>query len=469
MVRRSSTSISSMFLAGALLMTGAAIAEPTWYVVTDSDVQVRCGADSSYYSFATAQEGDLVSVTGEKYNYARINAIGPVFDDAYGYVKYPASDEGRFTISDDGSTGQTLGATPILAPNLNTNDLAHSWRQLCILPRGENLRIVETWTAEKDGLHAVPHTVHRVELPDTAEGWVNMASLRPATETEATSGTASEPVEVEVIEVTDTTVMESFIETERAEADAENLRGMGQGLASFAADFNSDVVLPESTLITGRSTAIVDDGGPLLMQWISLSDTDVVTVESRVIEVVEVEQTMLTIIETAYEGVALSDLDAEELKCLKDDFLLASEEEEDPIRARYARMRADQIDVYNSLRGQDQAIDELLVRIERSQGDAVDREIAIANTGDYEVVGLLSTSAVFDGMDRPMLYRIQDSRTNRTLAYVRPESSDMIGNMIGQHIGVMGQIAYDPVLQVNIVETARVDLMATNTALVPVD
>lgn len=465
-----------MFLVGALLAAGTAVAEPTWYVVTDGDVQIRCGADSSYYSFATADEGDLVSVTGEKYNYARINAIGSVFDDAYGYVKYPASEEGRFTISDDGSTGQTLGATPILAPNLNTNDLAHSWRQLCILPRGENLRIIETWTAEKDGLHAVPHTVHRVELPGTAEGWVNMASLRPATETEVLSGTGSsnEPAaapEVVVIETTDvveTGVAESLLMGERV----ENLRPMGRGPASFTADFEGDVIIPEGAVITGEATRTivsVDEGSPLLMQWINLDEMDVVTVESREIEVVEVQETMLSIIEATYEGVALSDLDAEELKCLKDDFLLASEEEEDPIRARYAKMRADQIDVYNSLRGQDQAINELLVRIERSQGDAVDREIAIANTGDYEVIGLLSTSAVFDGTDRPMLYRIQDSSTNRTLAYVRPESSEMIGNMVGQHIGVMGRIAYDPVLQVNIVETARVDLMATNTALVPVD
>ena len=191
MVRRSLTTNASIFLIGGFALTAMAAAEPTWYVVTDNDVHVRCGADSSYYAFATAQEGDLVAVIGEKYNYARIQAVGSVFDEAYGYVKYPESEEGRFSLSDDGRVGQTLGATPILAPNLNTNDLAHSWRQLCILPRGSDLKVIETWTAEKDGLHAVPHTVHRVVLPTNAEGWVNMADLRPATTSEASPPTAT--------------------------------------------------------------------------------------------------------------------------------------------------------------------------------------------------------------------------------------------------------------------------------------
>ena len=47
-------------------LAAMAAAEPTWYVVTDNEVHVRCGADSSYYAFATAQEGDLVAVIGEK-------------------------------------------------------------------------------------------------------------------------------------------------------------------------------------------------------------------------------------------------------------------------------------------------------------------------------------------------------------------------------------------------------------------
>ena len=444
MVRRSNASI---FLIVGLAFTAMAVAEPTWYVVTENDVQVRCGADSSYYSFATAQEGDLVAVTGEKYNYARIQAVGNVFDEAYGYVKYPASEEGRFNLSDDGRMGQTLGATPILAPNLNTNDLAHSWRQLCILPRGMDLRVIETWVAEKDGLHAVPHTVHRVALPVNAEGWVNMADLRPAMASEVDPPTAA-PIET-VVEVE--AVEEDVIVIEEVEVRVDE---------------------PSRTIVESGETPIffTETNEPsLLMQWVEAESTEEVSVlTEEPVEIIIEQETLLTMIENAYEGVNLSDLDEEELACLRDDFLMAGEEEEDPIRARYARMRADQIDVYTTLRDQNEVISALHTRIERSRTDAVDREVAIANTGDYEVVGLLSTSAVFNGTNRPMLYRIQDSKTSRTLAYMRPESLAFV-DMVGQYIGVMGHLEYDPILQVNIISMSRVDLMASNTAFVPVD
>ena len=127
MVRRSTVFISFTLMA---LMAPAVVAESTWYTVTGEDVHVRCGADSSYYSFTTVEKGTRVLVRGEKFNWARVGATGSNFENAWGYVKYPASETGRFTVSADGNTGTTMGATPILAPNMNADDLAHSWRQL---------------------------------------------------------------------------------------------------------------------------------------------------------------------------------------------------------------------------------------------------------------------------------------------------------------------------------------------------
>ena len=445
MVRRINSSLACFTVIVGTAFAGSSNAEPTWYVVTGEDVQIRCGADSSYYSFAVAQEGDLLSVNGEKYNYARVQAVGPVFERAYGYVKYPTKEDGRFKIDPDGSSATTMGATPILAPNLNTNDLAHSWRQLCILPGGETLRVLETWTIEQDGLHAVPHTVHRVALPNVAEGWVNMADLRPATSTE----TGTTEVEVEKVEI---------VTSDSTGSDVV----MGEN-----SEISETVVTELTTETEEQPVFVLNEVQPsLLMQWMEVEEQETVAEE---VEIVVEEQTFLMMIEEAYEGVVLSDLDDEELVCLRDDFILASEEEEDPVRARYAMMRANQIDVYATLRDQNSVIDSLQTRVERSKSDAVDRDIAISNTGDYEIVGRLGTSGVFNGDERPLLYRVQDPRTNRTLAYVRPGSYTAIEDMIGQHIGVMGIVEYDPTLQVNIINMSRVDLMASNTAYVPVD
>ncbi|MEE2906970.1 MAG: hypothetical protein VX527_03970 [Planctomycetota bacterium] len=444
MVRRINSSITKLSLLAGMVIAASAGAEPTWYVVTGADIQVRCGADSSYYAFATAQEGDLVAVNGEKYNYARVQTIGSVFESAYGYVKYPTEEQGRFEVAEDGRTATTMGATPVLAPNLNTNDLAHSWRQLCILPGGETLRVLETWTIEQDGLHAVPHTVHRVSLPPVAEGWVNMADLRPAASTETETINEQPPATEESIVVEEDVVINGIVD-EQNEVEPSTMVDSGDVQLTF-------VELAQPTL---------------LMQWVEVEQEEAAAEES--VEIVVEDRTFLMMIEEAYEGVVLSDLDDEELACLRDDFILAGEEEEDPIRARYALMRANQIDVYTTLRNQDSVIDSLQTRIERSQNDAVDRDIAISNTGDYEIVGRLGASGVFNGDERPLLYRVQDPRSNRTLAYVKPDSYDSIKDMVGQHIGIMGVLEYDPSLQVNIINMTRVDLMASNTAYVPVD
>nr|MCS5572448.1 hypothetical protein [Pseudomonadales bacterium] len=108
-------------------------------------------------------------------------------------------------------------------------------------------------------------------------------------------------------------------------------------------------------------------------------------------------------------------------------------------------------------------------QIGNSTRTAAERELAIANTGDYEVVGRLESSAVFDGAERPRLFRIRDAKTGRTVAYMHPEQVAIASTMLGQDVGIMGLLSYDPTLEVNIVQAARVDLLASNTAHVSVD
>lgn len=455
MVRRSTVFISftlSAFLAPAVF------ADPVWHTVTGDDVHVRCGADSSYYAFTTVTKGSLVLVRGDKFNWARVGATGSNFEDAWGYVKYPASETGRFNVSADGSSGTTMGATPILAPNMNADDLAHSWRQLCILPRGETLTIIETSMVEKDGLHAVPHAVHRVLLPEQAEGWINMADLEPV-KTDVVLG--EDPVVVELVQEQPIVEAASVDEVKvEVEALVENVEVV------------SELITPESPIVVGGSS--IDS---ILVDWIQLSQEEALLesleeellFESSVEEVVEIELTPLQHLEAAYEGMAIADLEPEELVCLHEEYLQAGELEVDPIRAEFARMRARQIEIYATLLEQNGTISGLVEQIDNSTQAAVDRGLAIANTGDYEVVGRLESSAVFNGADRPRLFRIRDSQTGRTVAYMRPEHMAIASTMLGQYVGIMGLLSYDPTLEVNIVQAARVDLLASNTAYVSVD
>ena len=439
MVRRSTLIVSFIF---SLTFAFTSMAEPVWYTVTGENVLVRCGADSTYYAFTTAEQGSLVAVTAEKYNWARVGAVGTNFDDAWGYIKYPASKPGRFEMGVDGTSGTTLGATPILAPNMNADDIAHSWRQLCILPRGEQVVILETTTVEKDALHAEPHVVHKVKLPPMAEGWINMADLEIATPKNEV---------VEETEIEETTVT----------AESESDLIMGEELP---------VEVVESTGQDEVIEIVVEE--PLLVHWMALTDEELVEAEIVVEEPVEVEvveMTYLEQLETTYAGMTIADLDPSELVCLHEEYLAASEVEIDPIRAEFARMRARQIEVYATLNAQEADITSLMGRVQRTTQDAIDREFAIASTGEYEVIGRLEESAVFNGNDRPQLYRVRDVETGRTLAYMRPSEDLVLPTMVGQHVGIMGLKRYDPALQVNIVSVARVDLLASNTAFVPVD
>lgn len=442
MVRRFDIHLSFIF---STIIAVSAVGEPTWYTVTGEDVQVRCGADSTYYTFTTAETGSLVSVTGEKLNWARVNTVGTNFDDAWGYVKYPTSKPGKFEISVDGTTGTTLGTTPVLAPNMNADDVAHSWRRLCILPRGEQLVVLETFNIEKDALHSEPYTIHKVKLPAQAEGWINMADLKLAN-----APTTTQPsVPVEPVEPDEVVVNDDTLET-----------------------------TPETTL------NIPDGGDTLIVQWAGVgnnppvwattkdSNTDVVDVgdeQGGNLVIPIQQQTHLEILESAYEGMTVADFDPEEMVCLHEEYLAASETEPDPIRAEFARMRARQFEVFATLSDQELVISGLKSMVEHNTKNAVERELAIASRGEYEVIGRLEKSAIFDGNERPKLFRIRDPQSGRTLAYMKPGTDNSVGVLVGNHVGVMGLITYDATLEVNVIQGVRVDLLASNTAYVQVD
>ena len=437
MVRRFDIHLSFIF---SSILAVSAVGEPTWYTVTGEDVQVRCGADSTYYTFTTAETGSLVSVTGEKLNWARVNTVGTNFDDAWGYVKYPTSKPGKFEIGVDGTTGTTLGTTPVLAPNMNANDVAHSWRRLCILPRGEQLVVLETFNIEKDALHSEPYTVHRVRLPAQAEGWINMADLKIVD-----APIAAQPsLPVEIIEQNDVVGM--------------------------------DGDTPETT----QDTPGGDTGNTLIVQWVGVgNDRPIWAAESPLPDgggeagenalVLVQQRTHLDILESAYEGMTVADFDPEEMVCLHEEYLAASETEPDPIRAEFARMRARQFEVFATLSDQEAVISGLKSMVEHNTKNAVERELALASSGEYEVVGRLENSAIFNGDERPKLYRIRDPQSGRTLAYMKPGTDNSVGELVGNHVGVMGLITYDATLEVNVIQGVRVDLLASNTAYVQVD
>jgi len=78
---------------------------------------------------------------------------------------------------------------------------------------------------------------------------------------------------------------------------------------------------------------------------------------------------------------------------------------------------------------------------------------------EYEAVGTLHVSSVYDGRSLPRMYRLVDP-SGRTVAYVAPtpliDESDLVQTLVG----VVGSSSYDPALKLQIITPTRLDALA---------
>ena len=75
----------------------------------------------------------------------------------------------------------------------------------------------------------------------------------------------------------------------------------------------------------------------------------------------------------------------------------------------------------------------------------------------YVVVGKLLSSIVYDGRSLPVMYRVVELGSLRTLAYVRPSADLHTVRCLGKLVGVVGRRRFDPALKVHVLEAVRVD------------
>ena len=88
--------------------------------------------------------------------------------------------------------------------------------------------------------------------------------------------------------------------------------------------------------------------------------------------------------------------------------------------------------------------------------------------GDYALVGRLALSNTFNGKIRPFMYRIQND-SGRTIGYVPTNPAWDLSTMVGQVVGINGNVDWDASWRVNVVEATGFDLLAPTTANVPSD
>ena len=99
---------------------------------------------------------------------------------------------------------------------------------------------------------------------------------------------------------------------------------------------------------------------------------------------------------------------------------------------------------------------------EKAEAQAAKKAAEHPQPVNYDLVGRLEASSVYDGSSLPRLYRIVDHNDN-TLAYVRPGAVDA-RKMLGQIVGVIGERAYNSALRLNIFQIKRIDVLSPSAA-----
>ena len=77
----------------------------------------------------------------------------------------------------------------------------------------------------------------------------------------------------------------------------------------------------------------------------------------------------------------------------------------------------------------------------------------------YAAVGQLVASVVYDGQTLPIMYRVVEPGSFRTLAYVRPGNDGHAARCLGKLVGVIGEPRFDGSVKALVVDAVRVDLL----------
>ena len=130
--------------------------------------------------------------------------------------------------------------------------------------------------------------------------------------------------------------------------------------------------------------------------------------------------------------------------------------------------RMKQLEVWKQLKSQKERIAALRARLGTEYG-AISEYIEVMDTyGDYALVGRLALSNTFNGKIRPFMYRVQNS-SGRTIGYLPANPNWDLSTMVGQVVGINGDVDWDASWRINVVNATGFDLLAPTTAKVPSD
>ncbi len=421
-----------------------------WCVLTGDNVYVRVAPDTQLgYPFAKLDKGAVVKVVERENGWARVVAEGPSFMGGTAYVLA----DSRAALSQDGKSLTVTKQSPVLAPDiLRANDPSSAWKVIASIKEGATVDVIDV--QKVGGKQYV-----RITLPTLAEGWVSETFLANATAGDvtaainrATAGAAAASGDAASTEPTTpatpdgATAMDGATATDGSTAtggasaptDGATTAAAEEGSASEETDprFQPKGPSPEQL---ARETSL-QSFKDLEAIWISVREQPIETEE-------------LAALGARYE-------------------LLIVEVAEQPSLLLQAKARAEQIRIRTDLQDRILALASLRAEMTREQEEVKAVALAIEARSDFNVVGTLNASIVYDGERLPLLYRVQDASTGATVAYVQPQegiTADTLATMLGTLIGIKGDVSFDPSLGVNVVKPRAIEALTAKATSVPSD
>ena len=426
------------------LDTSATAMTPGIWFTTAEMTEIRSGPNHANYPFLRVPAGTPLEVKGDAYGYAKIAATGPAFRTATGWVIVPKSDTDAFVVSTDGQTGRVMGPCEVFAPNLDSNDLNDAFRWVVILKDGATVDVVESVTMN-DGA-----TAWRIRMPASSEGWVPQDGLRQATADESTVFTA--PGFPAALSKAPTSPLVNWSEWSSQRTAWADAVAQDATRATEAARLEAIAIAEAEAQAKAAERAKVEAAALAKAQAAAAAEAARLAYAND----------RLQSLEALVDATPIDRIDGAAAERLIDAYeeIATEEVEMHPKIAHLAAFRANQIRLASAINAERGRIDSLRAKVQQSNDDLSAEAQSLSTIAEYVIQGRLAVSLVFDGQSKPIMYRIEDPLSGRSLAYLAPSRSLDLSSLLGQRIGVVGSIDFDPDWHVTVVDPDRVDLVS---------
>ncbi len=391
-------------------------------IVTADKVSLRCGASDFHYKIGDAAKGAMLKADGEDGPWTRVTLPATI----HAFVKAEQA-----TLA--GDSVELKDASKLWAPNA-TAGLKASWKPLLAdaLASGTKLKMIET---VKDGDAVIGYLV---AAPETARGFIATKDIRKATPEEAGVKPEAKPAESKPAE-TKPEVKTETKPTENKPADGT-------------------VTIAEPQVVPG-ATPQSQPGEPAKL------DQGATPTETAKPELQPEGQNRrvgtYAQLDAAFKQVLRQTEGEPEYAPLLAEFDRAAAETNNPRVKRQIEQRRKAVKLQKRIAESKRAVEDAQRQADERSKQAAIKIAELEAQRVYTIIGLLTPSSVYDGVNLPLMYRVQSvgGSSPRTLGYIKPKTEMLLESKLGMAVGIIGEAAMDRDLMLNVITPVRVDVL----------